>query len=167
MKDGYYRLAIVDSEVENWLKTASNKLPKPWKLQERFRDFGLRAFIRPVTKDTFNLATEGHTYIDDLNPANLIRVVEHWVKVMWLLAKDGNQSPSDFFKGSNLDSHSRKVVFGLAGDFPHLFKTFERYFTIENIVSGKSTEVPIRNHLILQFGSTSIHLKKTIRILES
>ncbi len=46
-----YRLGIVDPEVENWVKTASTELPKPWRPQEQFGDFGLKAFVRPVKKD--------------------------------------------------------------------------------------------------------------------
>jgi hypothetical protein len=37
----FYRLGIVDPEVENWVKTASTELPKSWRPQKQFGDFGL------------------------------------------------------------------------------------------------------------------------------
>ena len=138
LDDDYYRLGIVDPEIENWVNPASNELPEPWGPKERFGDFGLRAFIRPVMKDTYRLAAEGHTYIDDLNPANLIRVVEQLVRVMSLFSENGDDPPSEFFKGSNLDAPNRRVIHGFSGDFPHFFEMFDQYFAIENVVSDKS-----------------------------
>ena len=136
----HYQLGIVDPGIENWVNSSSKDIPELWGSQKEFGDFGLRAFIRPVTKDTFRLATEGHTYIDDLNSANLIRIIKHLVKVMWVLANGGTHPPTKFLKGSDFDDQSLKVIYGLAEDFPHFFAIFDQYFIIENIVSEETNE---------------------------
>ncbi|MCP4460022.1 MAG: hypothetical protein GY816_18665, partial [Cytophagales bacterium] len=138
LDDDHYQLGIVDPAIENWVNSSSKGIPELWEPQKQFGDFGLRAFIRPVTKDTFRLATEGHTYIDDLNSANMIRIIKRLVTVMWLLAKDGDLPPTEFFRDSDLDDQSLKVIYALARDFPHFFAIFDQYFTIENVVSRES-----------------------------
>lgn len=135
LEDDHYQLSLVNPAIENWVNFSSKCIPELWGPQEQFGDFGLRAFIRPVTNGTFRLATEGHTYIDDLNSANMIRIIQRLVEVMWMLAKDGDHPSTEFFEDSDLDDQSLKVIFGLAKDFPNLFTIFDRYFTIENVVS--------------------------------
>jgi len=134
----HYQLGIVDPGIENWVNSSAKEIPELWGPQNQFGDFGLRVFIRPVTEDTFGMATEGHTYIDDLNSANVIRIIKQLAKVMWALANDGDHPPTEFSKGSDLDDQSLKVIFRLARDLPHFFAIFDQYFTIENLVSGES-----------------------------
>lgn len=138
--DNHYRLGIVDPAIETWLQSYLKGMPQLWGPQNQFGDFGLRAFIRPVTEETFKLVTEAHTYIDDLNSANMVRLIEQWANVMGRLAEDGDHPPPTFLKGSGLDEKSLKVIYGLARDFPHCFAIVNRYCTIENIVSGDTNE---------------------------
>ena len=140
--EDHYQVAIVDPGIENWLKTFSKGNPELWGPQDQFGDFGVRVFIRPVTKDKYRLATEGHAYIDDLNSANMVRIIVHLVKIMGLLAGEGVPPPPDFLKGSGLGHHSLKVIYGMARDFPNLFEIFKQYVTIEKVLFGKSTKPP-------------------------
>ena len=138
--DDHYQLGIIDPNIDEWVDFFPRDTPELWGLQKRFGDFGLRAFIRPVTENTFRVATEGQMLIDDLNSANMIRIIEQLVNVAWLHAKDGVKPSGEFFKGSTLDDQSLKVIYGLARDFPRFFAIFNQYFTIENVVSKETNE---------------------------
>ena len=98
--DDHYQLSIIDPDIENWVNSYSRGIPERWGPHKNFGDFGLRAFIRPASNNSFRFATEGQLYIDDLNSSNLMRIVKQLVNAAWVLAGDGDHPPSEFFKGS-------------------------------------------------------------------
>ena len=139
----HYQLSIIDPDIVNWVNSSSRDTPERWGPQKTFGDFGIRAFIRPTSKNSYRVKTEGHIYIDDLNLPNMVRIVKQLVKVTWLLGKNRNHQSTELLNGSALDDQSLRVMYGLANDFPHLFEIFHQYFTIEDIVSeevAKSTD---------------------------
>jgi len=138
--DDHYRLSIINPGIDKWVNSFPRDIPELWGPQKRFGDFGLRAFIRPVTENTFRVATEGQMRIDDLNSANMVRIIEQLVNVACLLAKEGVDPSGEFTKGRSLDDQSLKVIYGLARDFPRFFAIFNQYFTIENVVSKETND---------------------------
>ena len=158
LDDDHYQLSIIDPEVENWINSSPRDIPERWGAQKKFGDFGLRVFIRPVKNNTFRIATEGHINIDDLNSSNMMRIIKQLVTAAWLLAKDGDLPPNDFFKGSALDDRSLRVIYGFAREFPCLFAAFNQYFIVENVVSGEVSEStgPITFDIVVRININAI-----------
>ena len=156
--DDHYQLSIIDPDIENWVNSSSRDTPERWGPQKKFGDFGLRAFVRPAIKNRFRFETEGHIYIDDLNSSNMMRITKQLVTTAWLLARDGDSPPNEFFKGRALDDRSLRVMYGLAKDFPRLFAIFNQYFTIENIISGEAngSDGPITFDIVIRINSNAI-----------
>lgn len=140
LDDDQYQLSIIDPEVDNWLNSSLRNIPEYWGLQKEYGDFGLRVFIRPANLNRYRIATEGHINIDDLNASNITRIIKQLANAMWLFAKEGDLPPNNFFKDSELDGRSLRVMYGFAREFPHLFSSFNQYFTVENVVSREVTE---------------------------
>ncbi len=158
LDDDHYQLSIIDPDIENWINSSPRDIPERWGPQNNFGDFGLRAFIRPASNNSFRFATEGHIYIDDLNSSNMMRIIKQLVNDAWLLAGDGEHPPNEFFKGSALNDRSLRVLYGLARDFPRLFAIFNQYFTIENIVSEEAAEStgPITFDIVIRINTNAI-----------
>ena len=158
LDDDHYKLSIIDPEIENWIISPPGETPGHWGPQKNFGDFGLRAFIRPTNNNTFRLATEGHIDINDLNPSNMVRTIKQFATAMWLFARGGDLPPNDFYKGSTLDDGSRRVIYGLAEDFPRLFAVFNQYFIIENVVFGDVSEGagPINFEIVVRLNIDTI-----------
>jgi hypothetical protein len=158
LDDDHYQLSIIDPDIENWINSSPRDIPERWGPQNNFGDFGLRAFIRPASNNSFRFATEGHIYIDDLNSSNMMRIIKQLVNDASLLAGDGEHPPNEFFKSSALNDQSLRVLYGLARDFPRLFAIFNQYFTIENIVSEEAAEStgPITFDIVIRINTNAI-----------
>jgi hypothetical protein len=158
LDDDHYQLSIIDPDIENWVNSYSRDIPERWGPQKNFGDFGLRAFIRPASNNSFRFETEGQLYIDNLNSSNMMRIVKQLVNAAWVLARDGEHPPNEFFKGSALNDRSLRVLYGLAKDFPRLFAIFNQYFTIENIVSEEAAEStgPITFDIVIRININAI-----------
>jgi len=51
--DDHYQLSIIDPDIENWVNSYSRGIPEHWGPQKNFGDFGLRAFIRPGSNNSY------------------------------------------------------------------------------------------------------------------
>lgn len=137
--EGHYTLKSVDPDISNWIDSFSQHIPACWGSQKTFGDFGFRTFIRPSSTNSYRLKTKADMYIDDLNLSNISRIVEQFLNVVWLQSKTRKKLPGDLLGDVDLNIESQWLMYGFTNEFPHLFKLFNQYFTVENIISENST----------------------------
>jgi len=53
LDDDRYQLSIIDPGIENWVNSSSGNIPERWGPQKNFGDFGLRAFIRLGSNNSY------------------------------------------------------------------------------------------------------------------
>ena len=137
----YYQLYLTRPAIENGLNPALRPYPGISYHQNHFGDLNLRVLIRPTQADTFRFITRGQLYLDDLPMQNLARVLNGMLKTLWQQASHRIVPPMDFLQNAHLNYQSRKLLYGMATDFPHLFKLVRRYVIIENLVSANLAHV--------------------------
>jgi hypothetical protein len=94
----------------------------------------LRTLIRPIPKNAFRFVTQGQLYLDDLPPDNLVRVLSGLLKTLWIQASRDMDPPADFLINSALNQQSKKILYGVATDFPNLFGLLRQYVNIDAVI---------------------------------
>jgi hypothetical protein len=132
-----YQLYLAKPEIKTGLSSSTRVQTGISDHQHRFGDMNRQTLIRPTQKNSFRFVTQGQLYLDDLPPDNLARVLSGLLKTLWVQASRGMDPPADFFDNSALNQQSKKILYGVAAEFPNLFGFLRQYVNIDAVIPAK------------------------------
>lgn len=131
-----YRLNVVDPNIDKWRNSPTQDRADLAGSQAYLGDIDLGIFISPHRKNTFRFFTQARLYLDDIPAANFMRVFEGILTATWAYA-DGTGNPTrNVIAKKGDDGQSIKILNGIAGNFPELFRIICQYTDIERVVSS-------------------------------
>jgi hypothetical protein len=129
-----YQLDLTKPEITKRVSSSTRVQTGTSDHQHRFGDMDIRTSIRPTEKNAFRFVTHGQLYLDDLPADNLARVLNGMLKTLWVQASNDMDPPLDFFENSALNQQSKKVLYGIATEFPNLCGLLRQYVDIDAVI---------------------------------
>ena len=134
-----YHLSMVDPWLEEQINCSSVYYPFMGPENHQFGDMYLRAFIKPLPKETYRIATKAQFCLDDI-PATIIpRIVDRVLTAAWINAR-AVELPSKYLDQNNLDRMNARFLVEFSRDFPNLLGVILRYFEIDSIITSDSDD---------------------------